>query len=139
MTTRQLSLPFALDVDGSLREHVDPDKQVGDRLRSLVETEPGQRVMLPTYGMALSGMVFEPDDEIVQNEVDRELRDQASMWEPEVEIQAVSLPVASDEEGGVGLQIQWERTGSARSWGAATGTKRAVIGTSGVISEGVAT
>lgn len=132
---RQMSIPFKLDANGLISEQSNLDKQVGERLMALVGTEPGMRVMLPDYGVAINGLVFEDDDDIIQTELTNAVQEAANRWEPGAVIKAVENN--SDKLDGIsGVQIDFERIdGPEFRRSQVVGVNKVTIGPGGVIRE----
>ena len=78
-------------------------KLIFNNLRQLLNTDRGDKVMIPVYGVSLKRFPFEPLDEITIGGIRREILTTISKYEPRVEI--VSLNVNPlDEYGLEGLQ-----------------------------------
>ena len=74
-----------------------------NNLKQLLNTERGERVMMPDYGVSLLRFLFEPLDDITIGSIRREILTTVSRYEPRVEI--LSLNANSlDEYGAEGLQ-----------------------------------
>lgn len=124
----QVSVPFALSPDGSISKRTDPDMQAFDRLQSLLNTEPGERVMLPDYGISATSLIFDPDVDYVRNELNNQIQYQSTIWEPDIEIRTVIVPDDVAEQGTAAIQVEFQvRTNVAQ------GNQYAVIGPSGVL------
>jgi phage baseplate assembly protein W len=124
----QIGIPFSLDPNGFISERSTPETQAHDRVESLVQTEPGERVMLPNYGVSASALVFEPDKNIVQNELVQKITFQAAQWEPDIIINVVNIPDNLDEVGTAGIAVNYAVRNNS-----SIGNQYAVIGPSGVI------
>lgn len=62
----------------------------GDLLQ-LILTNPGDRVMLPTYGTPLRRLLFEPNTEILSNTVKQAITDSISTWEPRIVVNSIEV------------------------------------------------
>lgn len=56
---REISVPFSFDRGGRVAVVSDPDAQVRQKVNALLRTNPGERVMRPTYGVSMLQYVFE--------------------------------------------------------------------------------
>jgi phage baseplate assembly protein W len=65
-------------------------------LMLLISTQPGERVMRPTYGCSLQHLIFGPNDETTAGLVIHYIRRAVETWEPRVEL--VKLDAAADPE-----------------------------------------
>tara|TARA_R110000824_G_scaffold62437_3_gene165363 strand:- start:4315 stop:4776 length:462 start_codon:yes stop_codon:yes gene_type:complete len=57
-----------------------------NNIKQLFGTGKGERLMLPSYGVSLQRFLFEPLDEITVGNIEREVRDAVSKWEPRVDL-----------------------------------------------------
>jgi phage baseplate assembly protein W len=76
-------------VTGGL-DTVDSARSIRQALRLLLSTEPGERVMRPAYGCALSQLMFAPNDETTAGLALHFIRRAVETWEPRVEIQRLT-------------------------------------------------
>ena len=68
--------------------------QVKADLLQLLLTNPGERVMLPTFGTPLRELFFEPNDPTLAGEAQAMIAEAISNWEPRIELQ--NITVSSD-------------------------------------------
>lgn len=78
----EVAIPFGVAADGSIAIEKIPDRQIHQHVRSLVATNLTERVMMSTYGCGLIGMLFEPDDDLVETNIARQVSDALLRWEP---------------------------------------------------------
>ena len=60
-------------------------------LRMLFSTAPGERVMLPTYGVKLRNLIFEPNDTVLESLLRRQISDAIRTWEPRVALNQLKI------------------------------------------------
>jgi len=65
-------------------------------LLSLLLTNPGERVMLPTFGTPLNTLMFEPNDEEIINQAEEMILNAIKLWEPRVVVQNITLEITND-------------------------------------------
>ena len=82
----EISVPFSLDQYGNVQTTQDPNVQAMQHVKSLVATEPGERVQLPRYGVPTRGYVFKADVNKVSGELTRDITTQMAMWEPSIQV-----------------------------------------------------
>tara|TARA_Y100000114_G_scaffold155633_1_gene180314 strand:- start:33 stop:449 length:417 start_codon:yes stop_codon:yes gene_type:complete len=98
--TSKLKMPIGLDAAIPLREdnedlfyklHKNLKENVKQNIRMLMYTSPGERVMVPNYGIGIRRFLFEqaPEAKIVQR-----IKKQTSTYIPQISI--VSLKVSRD-------------------------------------------
>ena len=76
-------------------------EQIKSDLLTLVLTNRGERVMLPTFGVSLRDFIFELNDDILVQEIRQRLIDQINLWEPRVVIENISItPMPGEDEYG---------------------------------------
>ena len=63
----------------------------------ILGTNPGERVMRPTFGCDLEALAFEPNDEVLGHLLDQTVRDALAAWEPRIDVTAIDqAPVDND-------------------------------------------
>lgn len=67
-------------------------------LLSLLLTNPGERVMLPTYGVALRKLIFEPGDTILVEQAREMIVTAIRTWEPRITVESIDITTNPDEE-----------------------------------------
>lgn len=92
----ELLVPFSLDPNGHPAVTQDPNVQAMQHVKSIVATQPGTRVMLPTYGVPVRSFMFSPDPQLVTMKIDRDVRQQMGTWEPSITVINVTATPNSD-------------------------------------------
>jgi phage baseplate assembly protein W len=78
-------------------EQVDGSTSIRQALLLLLSTEPGERVMRPTYGCALEHLIFGPSDDTTAGLVIHYVRRAVETWETRVQVTDVDAnPDPSD-------------------------------------------
>lgn len=85
-----LQYPLVKTPRGILAQKSGIDQIKADLLQLLL-TNPGERVMLPTYGTPLRKLMFEPNDPQLEIEAKRMIQDSIEQWEPRIVIQQVEV------------------------------------------------
>lgn len=65
---------------------VEDAEAIGQSIRMLLSTMPGERVMLPEYGCDLYRLAFEPNDQATAGLAIHYVRQALERWEPRAEI-----------------------------------------------------
>jgi len=85
---------FSYPIGGTLQEFVE-DKGDGAMLRTsimnILFTFKTERVMRPEFGSGLPEKLFEPNDLILQAELDTIIKDDIERWDPRIEIMSVEF------------------------------------------------
>lgn len=71
--------------------------QIKSDLLILLLTNPGERVMNPTFGTPLRKLLFEPNDTIIKEAAKTMIADSIRQWEPRVAIQQIDVTSSVDE------------------------------------------
>lgn len=66
-------------------------------LLALFLTNPGERVMLPSYGLALNKFIFEPNDPTVTEAVREAVIQAINRWEPRITVDQIEVNNSIDE------------------------------------------
>lgn len=107
----EIQLPFQLGLNGAIATVSDPAIVTDQHVQSLVSTAAGERIMLPTYGLALAGLVFGSNDPVLLNVVKNDVINAFNLWEPSIQIQNVNPSQATDAQSGVAaVDVQYTVT-----------------------------
>lgn len=85
-----LQYPLTINPRGILAQKKGVDQIRADLLQLLL-TNPGERVMLPTYGTPLRKLIFSPNDPMLEKEAKKMISDAIQQWEPRVEITNIQV------------------------------------------------
>lgn len=80
--------------------------QIKSDLICLLLTNPGERVMLPTFGTPLRRLLFEPNDRIVANQAREMIINSIKTWEPRITVEQIEILSRADESSLDSSQIQ---------------------------------
>lgn len=61
-------------------------------LYTLIFTGLGERVMLPQFGTRIKYLLFEPMSESLFADIEKEIREKAAFWIPEISILSIEFP-----------------------------------------------
>lgn len=82
--------PPAVATDGTIALAVYED-DVRQAVLIILGTEPGERVMRPTFGAGLRTFVFEPITQGTMSQLERRVRDALVAWEPRIDVREVAV------------------------------------------------
>jgi uncharacterized protein len=103
---------------------------------SLVSTVPGERVMLPTYGINLAGLVFAPNDPAVITTIQQDVTQAVNTWEPSLTVQSVQpVPGQDPTQGQAMVNVNYSIANASGQPGAAVQTATVLVG-GDVITDG---
>jgi phage baseplate assembly protein W len=92
--------PFdAVPGPGSTRlEWVEGREKVRQAIRIILETEPGERIMRPTFGAGLRRHLMEPNTVALRTLVERDVEQALRTWEPRIELTSVEVTPGAEPE-----------------------------------------
>jgi phage baseplate assembly protein W len=87
----------------------DQRSELEQSIRIILSTQPGQRVMRPTFGSRLHELVFAPNDAHTAAQARRFVEEALGMWEPRIQVREVQAypapPTDLDPRSGNRLMI----------------------------------
>lgn len=112
MAQVELDQPFAIDAQGRIVATSDPARILRNRVRMIIGTQIGERVMRPLYGTPVLSMLFDSDDDltasIIMSDIEKALRE----YEPGVIVQNVYLADADPLDGLISLNVEYSAANS---------------------------
>jgi phage baseplate assembly protein W len=111
----EIAVPFALTPEGSIAVETDPDRQISSHIKVLVGTNPGERVMLPGYGVPLASLLFEQDNDLVEEDIRDLVVAALGTWEPGAFVTRVTPEYDNDGYGMATVNVEFTRTESPSS------------------------
>lgn len=134
----EIAIPFRVNPDGQIAVESNPDRQVRQHVMSLVNTEPGERVVITEYGIPLNEAVFEEGDEDVIAVLSDTIDSAMATWEPGVILRAVGADPKGIHQAGDGLsqiRVEYARGDSPTTSTSGPQTNVATIKVGGEVSE----
>jgi phage baseplate assembly protein W len=104
----EVFVPFGLDAHGAVLVTSDPEVQAMQHVRSLAATEPGERVMLPRYGIPLKDYLFAPGLSAVTARITNEVTLAMAAWEPGITVLRV-IPKPGENNGVASIDVDFTR------------------------------
>lgn len=105
-----ISLPFRVDGYGRVAATDDARVIWAGRVRSVITTMVGERVMRPGFGCDVMSEVFDVAEE-TPDLVEQDIRSAFSEWLPELTIEGVSLEFVDEMSGEVELSVEYSIPG----------------------------
>jgi phage baseplate assembly protein W len=132
----EIAFPFRLASDGTIAVETNPDRQIAQHVNALIGTQPGERVMLPDYGVPVADLLFDPDATFVAQEISRAVTTAFNTYEPGVVLQkATPIPDASQMSlARIEVDYMRREAGSSPS-SLSLQTNTAVVRVGGTVSE----
>ena len=91
---------------GGVVATVEEDALIDQSIRLILGTNPGERVMRPTFGAGLRDFVFEPMSATTLASLKKRVRDALIDWEPRIDVQQITV-TARPSEGRVDIDCAY--------------------------------
>lgn len=133
----ELLAPFQLTSSGGVATTTNPAVQAEQHVTSLVSTSPGERVMLPGYGVPLSALVFGSNDPVIVSTIASDVTKALAQWEPSIVVNAVSPASGQDPTQGVAMvNVDFQVGAQPGSPGAGVQTVTLLVGGQAISDSG---
>jgi phage baseplate assembly protein W len=94
-------------------EYVDGMELVRQSVATILDTEPGERVMQPTFGCGLRRYLMQPNSLTTRTSMTEDISSALQLWEPRVTVTNVSVTPGEDPAL-VWIEISYERKADRR-------------------------
>ena len=105
MLGRGVGLPLAPDDLGRMARAAGPEK-VRQSIFIILDTEPGERVMLPQFGCGLRRFLMYPNNAATRAQIEREVMLALKRWEPRISVTQAAV-TGGDDPSLVLIEIQY--------------------------------
>jgi uncharacterized protein len=99
--------PFQLNANGNIASTTNPSTQVDQHLLALVSTQPGERVMLPNYGVPSFRTLFSMNTSDNQTQFLNSINSAVATWEPNLDVNVTFINNSTDQTGEMDIEIDW--------------------------------
>jgi Bacteriophage baseplate protein W len=93
--------------DGALG-FVGGEEIIRQSIETILDTEPGERVMLPTFGCGLRRYLMEPNTTATRASMQQDIEDALGRWEPRIRLTGVAV-TPGDDPALVWIEIAYVR------------------------------
>jgi uncharacterized protein len=107
-----LGQPVAPDASGRLPIVSGPEK-VRQAIYTLLDTDPGERVMRPDFGCGLRRYLMQPNNPATRAGIQREITQSLTRWEPRVKLVDIAF-TPTDDRAMVLIEIHYAHVLDAR-------------------------
>ncbi len=90
-----LGLPFVPDETGRLPRATGPEK-VRQSIAIILDTERGERIMLPGFGCGLRRYLMQPNSTGTRAQIQRDVESALKTWEPRIDVDRVNVAPGDD-------------------------------------------
>ena len=84
-------LPLTIDPEDGYALNKDLVSVVKQNLKMLIMTVPGERVMMPEFGVGIIKYLFELNNDLTKGKIDSSIREQVQRYLPYLEIQSITF------------------------------------------------
>lgn len=103
----EIAQPFNIDATGAVAYDTDPVVWATNHILAVLLTQPGERVMRPSYGVGLHNFVFENQDPLVEQQMLTSVQQAINVWEPNITLHDLSFVPQPDYSGILYLNISF--------------------------------
>ena len=96
-------IPLSLDSEDGFAMIKDLKNNIRQNLKMLLLTNPGERIMLPRFGVGMRRYLFENRSDDVYAQINSRIREQISIFLPYLQIKRIKF--SSDDEHKISLTI----------------------------------
>tara|TARA_R100000808_G_C2143153_1_gene150920 strand:- start:1637 stop:2005 length:369 start_codon:yes stop_codon:yes gene_type:complete len=107
MASLALKVPLSLDSINGFTTLDDFKQVVKQNFKMLLLTNPGERIMVPDYGVGLNTYLFSHFDQSTFNRIDANIREQVAMYLPVVRIQEILFDSQEMDSNVLRVAIQY--------------------------------
>lgn len=108
----EIDLAFRVDPQGRIAFTTDSERQLRNRVVSIIGTEIGERVMRPDYGVPLRSLLFEGDDDMLATVIAGDIGRALQEYEPGVIVHSVSTDSNDALDGIINLNVTYSAVNS---------------------------
>lgn len=109
---RGLRFPFAPDAAGAIT-YIGGMELIRQSVATILDTEPGERIMLPSFGCGLRRYLMEPNTQATRTGMAEDITTALNLWEPRIRLLHVGVTPGEDPTL-VWIDIAYERTADRR-------------------------
>ena len=102
-----LSFPLRADARGQV-ELVTGNEDIEQSIRIILSTQPGERVMRPTFGCRAHELLFEPRSPSIISLLQEYVHDALRIWEPRIDLRQVNVTAADEFGGALLAEIEYQ-------------------------------
>jgi uncharacterized protein len=109
---RGVSFPPRIGPDGRIARS-DGDDNVRESIRTILLTDPGERIMLPAFGAGLRAFLFEPNTPASHRLIEERIVQSLRRWEPRIAVVEVLVDEDAHDPQQANVAITYELVATA--------------------------
>ena len=107
MASLGVALPLQLDSSDGFRMLKSFKALVKQNLKMIILTNPGERVMEPSFGVGLNQFLFENFGHDTKGRIESKIREQVSIYMPAVQIRNITFASSLPDSSYLGMHIEY--------------------------------
>tara|TARA_Y100000034_G_C6894493_1_gene412121 strand:+ start:269 stop:637 length:369 start_codon:yes stop_codon:yes gene_type:complete len=107
MASFGIALPLERDSDDGFMMLKNIKTLIKQNLKMLLLTNPGERVMVPDFGVGLNRYLFENYGQDVEGNINKKIREQVQIYLPVVKIGQISFASGDPDSNRLGVRISY--------------------------------
>lgn len=125
----EIAQPFNIDQYGEIAYTDSPNEAVEARILACLLTNPGERVMRPSYGIGMVALVFANEDPLTLAQYQGEIQQQLAIYEPGIQVQSVSLVPDPLTQGQVNVTLVYTIAATGQTYTSVISANQQVVET----------
>jgi hypothetical protein len=105
--------PVLVDTDRPKLSYVDGPEKVRESIWIILDTEPGERIMRPTFGCGLRRYLGQPNTVAVRALIRHDVEGALAAWEPRIQVTSVDV-IPGDDPALVEIAIAYVHLRTSR-------------------------
>jgi phage baseplate assembly protein W len=93
---RGWAFPVKVDREHHSLLYVDGPEKIRESIWIILDTEPGERIMRPTFGCGLRRYLGEPNTVAVRSLIRHDVEQSLTAWEPRISVSGVAVAPGAD-------------------------------------------
>ena len=107
MSSFGVHIPITVDSGDGFTMLKTIKQTVKQNLKMLILTNPGERVMIPQYGVGLKAFLFEAAEGGTKANIEQRIKDQAARYMPVIKVQRVIVAPMRNTPNGLSVQLTY--------------------------------
>ena len=83
------------------------DQDIAQSILIILQTAPGERVMLPDFGCRINELVFAANNSVTASLAEKYVRDALAQWEKRIQVVSVTAKVSVDTRNRLDISIDY--------------------------------
>lgn len=110
---RGLRFPIQPDPGTGRLPSIEGMARIRQSIEQILDTEPGERIMLPAFGCGLTRYLMEPNTLTTRTAMTKDIESALSRWEPRIRLAGVTV-TPGDDPSVVWIEISYVRLSDLR-------------------------